>query len=196
MEAVVLTGKVRTTLQALLSLADDYLRVLTMLNDALLNSCHTRFVTLVLASVARVPDGVRLRLTSAGHLPPLILRRDGSVQAADTAGTLIGVLPEICANTVEVLLETGETCMLYTDGVTEAHGGPMRQEMFGEDRLNRALAACVGMPAEAIVEHVHMLVTRWVGAREHDDTALLAITAPRGRRLSAVDGHTPGRYTA
>ncbi|ROP41747.1 stage II sporulation protein E [Saccharothrix texasensis] len=188
MEAAVLTGKVRTTLQALLSLADDHLRVLTMLNDALLNSHHTRFVTLVLASVTRVPEGVRLRLTSAGHLPPLILRRDGSVEESDTAGTLIGVLPEISATTAEVLLEPGETCLLYTDGVTEAHGGPMGREMFGEERLSRALATCAGMPAEAIVEHVHMLVSRWVGTRDQDDTALLAITAPRGRHPGAVDG--------
>ncbi|MBW4720554.1 PP2C family protein-serine/threonine phosphatase [Saccharothrix obliqua] len=190
LEAAVLTGKVRTTLQALLPLADDHLRVLRMLNDALLRSHHTRFVTLVLASVARVEDGVRLRLTSAGHMPPLIVGLDGEVREADTAGTLVGVLPEINATTAELTLAPGETCLLYTDGITEAHGGPLGREMFGEERLQRALEDCAGMPAEAIAEHVHMLASRWVGSGEHDDIALLAISAPR--RFDVTDDRTAG----
>ncbi|GAA5610918.1 hypothetical protein Spla01_02064 [Streptomyces platensis] len=42
-------------------------RVVRLLNGALLDSDHTRFATLVLASVARRGGTVRLRVTSAGH---------------------------------------------------------------------------------------------------------------------------------
>ncbi|WP_165607538.1 SpoIIE family protein phosphatase, partial [Mycolicibacterium monacense] len=90
----------------------------------------------------------------------------------------------------------GETCVLYTDGVTEAWGGPLGTDMFGEQRLAAALEECAGMPAEAVVERIMMLTTQWVRRREHDDIAVVAITAPRRTHLSAVDGHTAGRYTA
>ncbi|QES45605.1 serine/threonine protein phosphatase [Streptomyces venezuelae] len=196
LEAAVLTGKIRNTLHALLPMADDHQRMLTLLNTALLNSHHTRFATLVLASAVRRDDEVHLRLTSAGHPPPLIVRADGTVEEADTRGTLVGAMPNVPARTTAVTLAPGETCLLYTDGITEAQGGPMGDAQFGEARLRRALAGCAGMPSEGIVEHVQMLASQWLGNRRHDDMAVVAISAPRTHHLSAVNGRTRGRYTA
>ncbi len=196
LEAAMLTGKIRNTLQALTPLAGDYETVLELLNGALLSDEHARFATLVLASVAHREGEVVLRLTCAGHSPPLIVRDGGQVEQADTHGTLIGALPSIKVQSFETSLAPGETCVLYTDGVTEARGGPLGGYMFGEQRLQAALADCAGMPAEAVVERVMMLATQWVGQQVHDDIAVVAITAPRRTHLSAVDGHTRGRYTA
>lgn len=187
LDAAVLTGKIRNTLQALAPLADDHGRVLRLLNRALLSAAHTRFATVVLASAARRDDDVALRLTSAGHMSPLIVRRDGSVEEAGTRGMLVGAVPEITATTCETILEPGETCLLYTDGVTEARGGPMGNEMFGEERLAAALSECAGLPAEAVVERIMMLTAEWIRQRGHDDVAVVAITAPRrGRRAESV----------
>ncbi|CAM5628556.1 PP2C family protein-serine/threonine phosphatase [Streptomyces parvulus] len=196
LEAAVLTGKIRNTLQALLPMGDDHARMLRLLNNSLLNSRHTRFVTMVMASVRREDRDVLLRLTAAGHPAPLIVRGDGGVEAADTGGSLIGVLPRITSRTADIRLAPGETCLLYTDGVTEAKGGPLGDAIFGEQRLRRVLGECAGMPAEAVVERIQMLVAEWVGDGRHDDIAVLAITAPKGAHLSAVDGTTAGRYTA
>lgn len=196
LEAAMLTGKIRNTLQALTPLAADHQGVLELLNSAMLSTEHARFATLVLASVAHRDGAVALRLTSAGHLPPLIVRDGGRVEEAATSGTLVGALPEIHAQSYETILAPGETCVLYTDGVTEARGGPLGGYLFGEDRLAAALAECGGMPAAAVVERVMMLATQWVGQQVHDDIAVVAITAPRRTHLSAVDGHTRGRFTA
>ncbi|MEW9551694.1 PP2C family protein-serine/threonine phosphatase [Nonomuraea sp. NPDC050783] len=197
LEAAVLTGKIRHTLHALLPLAGDHQRVLELLNGVLLTGAdRTRFVTLVLASVLRAGGRVRLRLTSAGHAPPLIVRGDGRVEEARTRGTLIGMLESITSVTDTVVLEPGETCLLFTDGITEAVGGPLGDEMFGEERLLDELRQCGGMPPEAIAERVEMLSAQWVGDGDHDDMAVIAITAPRGAHLSAVGGHGRGRFTA
>ncbi|MEU0336720.1 PP2C family protein-serine/threonine phosphatase [Streptomyces sp. NPDC006193] len=179
LDAAVLTGKIRNTLHALLPLATDHERMLTLLNSALLSSRHTRFATLVLASVRRRGSTVEMRLTSGGHLAPLIVRYDGTVEEAATRGSLIGALPKVTAATAAVTLRPGETCLLYTDGVTEARGGPLGDELFGEHRLKRALTECAGMPAEAVVERIQMLTAQWVGSGSHDDIATVAIGAPR-----------------
>ncbi|MCZ7456570.1 PP2C family protein-serine/threonine phosphatase [Streptomyces sp. WMMC940] len=194
--AAVLTGKIRNTLQALLPLADDHENLLRRLNGALVNDRQARYATLVLASVRREGRATRLRLTSAGHPRPLIVRYDGQVEEADTSGTLIGALPEVNARTAHVDLRPGETCLLYTDGITEARGGPLGDVMFGEERLRAALAECAGLPAEAVVERLQMLASEWVGGGPHDDIAVVAITAPHGTRPTAVEGHTRGRYTS
>ncbi|WP_245664534.1 PP2C family protein-serine/threonine phosphatase [Nocardia grenadensis] len=178
LEAAVLTGKIRNTLHALVSMSDDHEKVLNLLNQALLTSHHDRFATLVMASVAHRDGRVRIRLTAAGHPPPLIVRSDGTVEKADTRGQLIGVLPRVTATTLRTTLEPGESCLLYTDGITEARGGPLGTSMFGEHRLLEALSRCAGMPAEAVVEHVQMLAAQWVGHRQHDDIALVVVTAP------------------
>ncbi|UCM91480.1 PP2C family protein-serine/threonine phosphatase [Streptomyces marincola] len=196
LDAAVLTGKIRSTLHALLPLAADHGQVLKLLNGALLTSHHARFATLVLASVARAGSRVRLRLTSAGHPAPLIVRDAGPVEAAETGGTLVGALPEVGATTATVELAPGETCLLYTDGISEARGGPLGNTEFGEERLRAALAGCAGMPAEAVVERVQMLASEWVGDGRHDDMALLAITAPGAPASAAISGRAPGRRTA
>ncbi|MGI5230840.1 PP2C family protein-serine/threonine phosphatase [Actinoallomurus sp. CA-142502] len=183
LEAAVTTGKIRTTLQALLPMAGDHMRMLSLLNGALLHTESSRFATLVLASAIRAGGSVRLRLTSAGHPPPLIVRSGGGVEEAATRGCLIGVFSDIDATTAEVELAPGETCVLYTDGITEARGGPLGDVMFGEERLAEALAGCAGMPAEAVVERVQMLAAQWAGSRDHDDMAVVAITAPPNGRL-------------
>ncbi|MFI5874994.1 SpoIIE family protein phosphatase [Streptomyces sp. NPDC051445] len=189
LEAAVLTGKIRSVLQALLPLSGDHQQVLDLLNGALLNSHHTRFATLVLASARRCSGQVRLRLTSAGHLPPLIVRADGRVEEAATSGTLVGALPEVPVRSVDVVLAPGETCLLYTDGITEARGGPLGDQLYGEARLREALRECARMPAEAVVERVQMLAAQWLGDDRHDDMATLAITNPFGGRVApAADG--------
>ncbi|WP_424217446.1 PP2C family protein-serine/threonine phosphatase (plasmid) [Streptomyces sp. BI20] len=196
LEAAVLTGKIRNTLHALLPLADDHHRVLSLLNTSLLSSHHTRFATLVLASVTRTGNTVDLTVTSGGHPAPLVVRADGTVEDVDTRGSLVGVLPRVSTRTANVSLAPGESCVLYTDGITEAKGGPLGDALFGEERLKRALSACSGMPAEGIAEHVQMLAAQWLGDRRHDDMAVVVVSAPRTRHLSAVGGHTRGRFTA
>ncbi|CAL9278689.1 hypothetical protein SUDANB135_00046 [Streptomyces sp. SudanB135_2055] len=174
----------RSDLQGLVSLTDKAVQWCDQARDD------------VIADFGRLIRERRTQFPSAGHPPPLIVRDDGTVEEADTGGTLIGVLPEITTRTAELWLAPGETCLLYTDGVTEAKGGPLGDTMFGQERLQRALLGCAGMPAQAVVERVQMRVDEWIGHGRHDDIAVLAITAPRGSHLSAVDGTTPGRYTA
>ncbi|GAA3491364.1 GAF domain-containing SpoIIE family protein phosphatase [Streptomyces cremeus] len=196
LEAAVLTGKIRNTLHALLPMAGNHQRMLELLNGALLSSHHTRFATLVLVSAVREGGTVKLRVTSAGHPPVLLVRANGTVEEGASRGTLVGAFPEARATTVHETLAPGDFCVLFTDGFTEAKGGPMGGEMFGDERFQEALSRCAGMPGEAVVEHVQMLASQWVGTGPHDDMAVMVITAPRTHHLSMVGGHTKGRFTA
>jgi len=195
--AAILTGKIRNTLAALRRLEPRHGQLLELLNATLLDDHDARFVTLVLAGATPAGNGrVDLRLTSAGHPAPLLLRADGSVEQAATRGTLIGAVPDISSTTWTTVLEPGEMCLLFSDGVTEARGGPGGREMFQDQRLKDALAECAGMPVEAVVERIELVTSQWLGGGEHDDIALMAIGAPRrGSHLTMVNGHGRGRYT-
>ncbi|QMU77113.1 serine/threonine-protein phosphatase [Streptacidiphilus sp. PB12-B1b] len=195
--AAVLTGKIRNTLSALRRIEPDHEQLLELLNATLLDEQEARFVTLVLAGATPIGNGrVALRLTAAGHPPPLLLRSGGVVEQARTGGTLIGAVAEITSTTFSTTLDPGDICLLYSDGITEARGGSGGREMFGEHRLRDLLAECSGLPVEAVVERVEMVVTEWCAGGPRDDIAALALGAPRrGSHLTMVDGAGPGRYT-
>ena len=90
---------------------------------------------------------------------------------------LVGGIPgaRICSRTLD--LAPGEACVLYTDGVTEARGGPDGRQVFGEQRLVER-----GAPAEAVLldlvapaqERVGRLWRRgeWSVAQEHAATCI------------------------
>lgn len=192
-EAAVLTGKVRQTLRALRLVGADPAEMLTVLNRALLGGGpRHRFVTLVVGAIARAEHGrVRLSLATGGHPPPLVLRADGGVEVVPVAGTLIGVVPKITVEPAAVELAPGELCLLYSDGLTEARGGPSGTEQWGDARLRDALAGCRGMPGEATVERIRQLVSEWVQGGVRDDIAILAVRAPARTRLSLMETGTP-----
>ncbi|MFD4790712.1 PP2C family protein-serine/threonine phosphatase [Streptomyces sp. NPDC058459] len=196
LEAAILAGKIRNMLHALLPMGADHQRMIELLNRALLTSDGTRFATMVMVSAVRAQNSVSLRVTSAGHPPVLVVRADGSVEVGKSTGTLIGVLPDASATTVNESLAPGDFCVLITDGFTEARGGPTGDELFGDDRLRRALSDCAGMPAEAVVTYIQVLASDWVGAGTHDDMAIMVIAAPRTQHLGVVDKPTRDSFAA
>ncbi|WTY49259.1 SpoIIE family protein phosphatase [Micromonospora sp. NBC_01412] len=181
-EAAVFTGQLRQCLQALHRVEPHPGRLLGLLNDALLETTlahgQGRFATMVLGVVRpRRDGGLTLTMSSGGHLPPLVLRTSGEVESVGLSGMLIGVVSDPRIGEVTVELAPGETCLLYSDGVTEARGGRRGDEQFGTDRLVQALGGCQRMPAPALAERVEQVTCDWLAQRDHDDIAVLALRA-------------------
>ncbi|MDG4758278.1 PP2C family protein-serine/threonine phosphatase [Micromonospora sp. WMMD710] len=187
-EAAVFTGQLRQCLQALHRLESHPGRLLRLLNDALLETTQAhgqgRFATMVLGVARPHRDGgLTLTMAGGGHLPPLVLRASGEVESVPLRGMLIGVVPDPRVGEVTVRLAPGETCLLYSDGVTEARGGRRGDEQFGPERLVTAVTGCQRMPAPALAERVEQVTCDWLGHGDHDDIAVLALRAvgPSGR---------------
>ncbi|MEV4624530.1 PP2C family protein-serine/threonine phosphatase [Asanoa sp. NPDC049573] len=180
-DAAVFTGQIRQGIQALRRIESDPARLLVLLNDAVLETSRAhgqgRFATMVLGRAQPAHgSGLSLTLASGGHLPPIVVRADGTVETVDLRGMLIGVVPDPRIAAVAVQLAPGETCLLFSDGVTEARGG-VRGEQFGAARLVDALEGCQRMPAPALAERVEQVIGDWLGGRNHDDIAVLAVRA-------------------
>ncbi|MBM0279814.1 PP2C family protein-serine/threonine phosphatase [Micromonospora tarensis] len=187
-EAAVFTGQLRQCLQALHRLESHPARLLRLLNDALLETTQAhgqgRFATIVLGVARPERDGgLTLTMAGGGHLPPLVLRASGEVETVPLRGMLIGVVPDPRVGEVTVRLAPGETCLLYSDGVTEARGGRRGAEQFGAERLVSAVTGCQRMPAPALAERVEQVTCDWLAQGDHDDIAVLALraTSPGGR---------------
>ncbi|MFN0149576.1 MAG: PP2C family protein-serine/threonine phosphatase [bacterium] len=121
-------------------------------------------------------DGV-LRYASAGHNPPYLWRaKTREVEALDADGMIIGVLDESPYESKTTRLEKDDVLLLYTDGIVEAKDP--RGQMFGEARLQEALAECVTLPADEILATLFDVAKRFIGDAElHDDISMVVVRA-------------------
>ncbi|MFE0593678.1 PP2C family protein-serine/threonine phosphatase [Micromonospora echinospora] len=178
--AAVLTGRVRQSLQTLRLVEPRPLELMALLNRALFDAPEatrrSQFTTLLLGTFTVEPDGALcLRVAGGGHPSPLVVGVDGGVRPATVGGMPVGALGSARFVETRIRLAPGELLLAYTDGVTEARGGPGVLEMFGEARLGQALASGAGLPPRAMIDRVLQLVDEWLDGQSQDDIAMLAI---------------------
>ncbi|WP_237536029.1 GAF domain-containing SpoIIE family protein phosphatase [Streptomyces sp. SID3343] len=184
-EAATVTALARYTLRAEAARSLSPAAVLKRLHLALLDrqdSEEQRFLTAIHATFRPTATGLAGRLCTAGHPPALIRRADGRTQEVGVAGTLLGAIADVRLTEARFRLNAGDTLLMYTDGIIEAHShtpgrGP-RGPLFGERRLHEVLAACHGLDAQATIDRVAAATLAHTGGPAGDDTALLALRVP------------------
>jgi serine phosphatase RsbU (regulator of sigma subunit)/anti-sigma regulatory factor (Ser/Thr protein kinase) len=87
------------------------------------------------------PGTGRLRYANAGHNPPYVQAADGVVELRAT-GMPLGLMPAMDYEEREATLAPGDTLLLHSDGLVEAHD-PKRR-MFGFPRLMTLVGECPG----------------------------------------------------
>ena len=172
--AAVVTGLARYTLRTASLTESLPSRVLGTLNEAmLLRPEADRFCTVAYGSLQPAREGaIRMTLGVGGHPLPLLLRRDGSVDAAGSPGTLIGLVPDPDVVDEIVELQPGESLVFYTDGVSEAR---CDGNLFGEERLMDLVKGCVGLAAAEIAERIEADVLEFRDSPVSDDMAVLVL---------------------
>lgn len=97
-----------------------------------------RFITCALAVID--PNGHTVTLVSAGHLPPIRRSLNGEVIAieGDESGLPLGIIPDQEFAQTVIPVESGDTWVLFTDGITEAMT-PDRK-LYGTKRLTDFIA--------------------------------------------------------
>lgn len=172
-DAAAVTALARHTLHVAAAYERLPSRVLTALNDALLEAEDSPRRLLTAAYVRLVADsGVRIEAASAGHPLPLIVRAGGGVETVATSGTLLGFVPDPRVADCDYELAPGDTLVLYTDGVIETR--PIAQAL-GPDGLAELLESCAGWSAEAIAELIEGTIEERSEGWQTDDVALLVV---------------------
>lgn len=98
---------------------------------------------------------------------------------AHPGGQLIGALPDAHIATTTVRLDLGDTLLLHTDGLTEAHTAQITDgDRYGDDALLDFAQALAPTTASDAVAAVRDLLDT-LGTGVDDDTAVLAISVPR-----------------
>jgi len=132
----------------------------------------TKFATLFAGLLD--PATGRVEFTNAGHVPPLVVGRDG-VQQLKTTDMVIGLFAAAQYRNQSVTLAPGDSLVLFTDGVTEAENAA--EEQLGLDPVATLLAPMHGTAAGALLHSIERHVAAFTcDAPAGDDVTMLALT--------------------
>ena len=143
-------------------------------NTICMNNKEDMFVT-VWFGVLEISTG-KITASNAGHEFPIIRRPDGEFELfKDEHGFVIGGMEDMTFDEYEIQLEKGGTLFLYTDGVAEATN--TSDELFGADRMLKALNSDLNASPKQLLENMGRAVDEFVGeADQFDDLTMLAVT--------------------
>jgi sigma-B regulation protein RsbU (phosphoserine phosphatase) len=176
-DAAAVTAAARYTLRAAAVYDPTPAAALANLNAVLYQDYFTdahRYCTVIFGILTPAAAGYTVTLASGGHPPALLIRADGTADFQPTpGGTLVGVIPDAPFVTRTIPLGVGDTLLLYTDGLTEAHTGTGTQ--FGADALRAFASGLAGGTATDLVSRLTELLTT-LGDGLIDDVALMALS--------------------
>ncbi len=134
------------------------------------NIASGKFVTLFYAVFDA--ESRTLVYENGGHCPGLLMRRNGEVESLHGGGAVLGPLPDWDYLNYTVQLQSGDTLVLYTDGITEAENAQL--EEFGEERLLEAVRIR-DTTALDIQRAILQRVTAFCAGNFRDDATVLVL---------------------
>jgi serine phosphatase RsbU (regulator of sigma subunit) len=113
----------------------------------------------------------RLRYANCGHLSALLLRNDNTLERLDSTCTVLGLFEKWDCAIEERRIFSGDTLVLYTDGITESFNET--GEEFGEPRLIESLRRHREQPSSALVTSIVEDVRKFSPHEQSDDVTLI-----------------------
>ena len=158
------------TFRSLVRLHPDPAALLAQANEVAFGELSGgNFVTMVCLTVD--PTSGAVSAASAGHPPIRVLAADGSIGLLAPRGLALGIEADQTYETAQVVLEPGAALCLFTDGLVESRRDG---DLYGEDRLHRALAGGRELSAQSLAEHVVADARAFAGEPD-DDYAVVVI---------------------
>lgn len=127
-------------------------------------------------SVVAVLDPVtgKIDFANAGHVPPLLLTRNGITQLRST-DLVIGLFEQAKYRTQSVELEPGSAIILFTDGVTEAEN--REGEELGIERVEAYLSTFQPIEARHLAQGIVRFVAEYVGGEQMADDLTIVVVS-------------------
>jgi hypothetical protein len=154
MLSALIVGSIRTAV----SFTSDPVRMMTTLNERLQGR------GLVTCLALRIESDGSASLVNAGHLPPYLNGKELAIEGSLPLGAISGIDFPV----LNFSLAEGDTLMLMTDGIAEAHNA--EGDLFGFERIGEMIRT--GQPASALANGAQAF------GQEDDITVLTVRSVP------------------
>ena len=171
LHAALLTTKLQATIRALAfekqSLSDLVAKINTIFHR---DSPSNIFASLLYCEFDE--SGSSMRFVNAGHLPALYINKS-NIEEAEKGDVALGLVQTSTFTERTLKMNSGDTVILYSDGLTEAKNGD--GNFFGKDRVKTVLQNKKSSPKE-IGNTILREVDRFIGqVKPSDDLSLIIL---------------------
>lgn len=160
--------------------------VLARANDVLCPDIPPKMFVTCLYAVVDTPTGL-VRYANAGHDAPYVRRSAGGVEELRARGMPLGLMPGMPYEEKEIALQPGDTLLLYSDGLVEAHN--TQRAMLGFPKLRSLIESHAG--GATLIPFLMDQLAAFTGSdwEQEDDVTLLTVqrlTAPPAQQAETT----------
>lgn len=161
-------------------------KVLQRVNDLLVPDIPAQMFVTCLYGVLEPATG-RFTYANAGHNVPYVTTEKGVVELR-ARGMPLGLMPDMVYEEKKATLAPGETVLLHSDGLIEAHNS--EREMFGFPRLMQLMENPLG--ADKLIDLLLTELDRFRSRDEEqeDDITLVALTRSASAATAFTDSES------
>lgn len=171
--ASLVMSRMSSVVRSVSEFVTDAAEAVSRINDHMCaKAVEGRFVTFVLIILDIQKH--HMQVVNAGHMSPMIRKADGSIEEfpEESVGVPIGVIEGFPFDSVERDLHSGETVVIYTDGVSEAMNP--KSELYGMEKLREFITRGAPNPALLGVS-IREDVRKHANGREQNDDITLMV---------------------
>ncbi len=172
MSAALYMTVTRTLLRTVAQTLPTPAEILSSVNELLLRDTpHGMYITAFLG-ILDLKSG-EFDYANAGHNLPICRHPDGKMEKLLKGGMPLGIMEELSLNNNRMILNRGDTLILFTDGVTEAY---IATDYFGDHRLEAAIMAAKDQEPETILDGIDKALVEFQESEvPSDDVTILAV---------------------
>jgi serine phosphatase RsbU (regulator of sigma subunit) len=171
--AALLMALTSSTVESQGRLIEHPAQVLSALNQLLAPRLRANHMNAALLYTIVDPRRGSVRVANAGMIAPALITQSGC-RFIDVGGLPVGALSSARYSEEEITITPGDTLLLVSDGVVEAHSPS--GELFGFERLEHLLASAHPDTPDHLVDRILASVQAHMGsAEQHDDLTIVAI---------------------
>jgi sigma-B regulation protein RsbU (phosphoserine phosphatase) len=166
-------ASLRASLHSEVHLQYDMEKMTAKLNDFIHKSSSINsFITFFFCEL-NMENG-ELTFINAGHNPPIILDKKGNISRMESSGLCLGMFPDVEYKAQSVFLNSGDTALLFTDGITESRNKENKE--FEEEKLVKFLKKNSKLEAQDLLKEIQNEVMDFTADTEQmDDQTVVVI---------------------
>jgi phosphoserine phosphatase RsbU/P len=146
--------------------------MLGLLNDSLQErKLESQYVTMLFALWN--DETSTLHVANSGAVQPIFCR-EGQSLTISAEGFPLGLFPDVTYDEISVVTQPGDVLVFVSDGILDAEDA--QGDMYGQERLSKALCQNRQLPAVHIAEAIMNDVTRFQDGKDRfDDETIIVL---------------------
>jgi phosphoserine phosphatase RsbU/P len=148
-------------------------KVISLLNDENFFENYEIYFTMIYM-IINTRTG-EMQFSRAGHNPPIILRKDGTIEQPDAGGIPIGWDFSRNDPIIKMQLDKGDRIFLFSDGICEARNP--QKEWYGDERLSSVLKTNITSSLDETLNDTIRKLSHFTGnLKFEDDISIIGMT--------------------